>query len=164
MTVNQLVVAAGANLKWMQNASAILRRDLRPNKREAKLWALIRLLSASLGLPLKLAQEFALKALDLHRYGVEIVLTSGSEVASIVIDLTRFESAFEANLSRAFLHETPRRRGRPKKKRGSAVERAREWGIDISLLQSHLQDSVSERLEQLSENSEAIQELRMRAR
>jgi hypothetical protein len=160
MNVNQLVVAAGADLKWLQNSAAIIRRRIRPNHHEARLWALIRLLVTTIELPLKAAYSYAAKALQDERDGVEIVKSEASQVASVVVAQIRFESIFNANLSRALVLVTPSRRGRPKKTRRSAVERAREWGIDIAGLQYALQSSSSVRLEQLSENAESIQELR----
>jgi hypothetical protein len=161
MTLAQFTLATGSDLKWLQNASAILGRDLHRTPMEAKLWALIRLLVSTLEMPLRKALEIARSALEIEKVGVEVVVhPTESRVASVVIDLNRFESVFNANLSAALILDGPKRRGRPKAVEGDPLEHAKEYGIDLSLLQSALALPVATRLERLDSNAQFLRELR----
>ena len=161
MTLGQFTLASGSDLKWLQNSAALLGRDLHRTPGEAKLWALIRLLVSALDIPLKRALEIAANALRMERVGVEVVVSPSSDrVATVVIDLNRFESVFNGNLSAALALELPRQRGRPKTVRGNPIENAKRYGIDISLLQSSLSLSVATRLERLDANAQFLRELR----
>ncbi len=72
----------------------------------------------------------------------------------LMLDLARYHSTFLANLSRALLIETPRRRGRVKQSaRRTAIDAARQYGIDTGLLLSSLARSPAERLELLDANA-----------
>ncbi len=163
MTLNQLAIAAGADLKWLQNAAAILGRPIKRTQAEAKIWALVHTLGAALELPLKRALAIATKAVNLEAAGVQVVVDpEHSRVASIVLDMNRFESTFNANLSRALVLETPRRRGRPRSTTNDPVHDAERYGIDISLLTAALSRSVNERLTRLDGNAEFLRQLRSR--
>lgn len=163
MNLNQLAIAAGADLKWLQNAAAILGRPIKRTRNEARIWSLVHTLSSALELPLRKALEVAIKAVKLEGVGVQVVVDSkDSRVASIVLDMNRFESTFNANLSRALVLETPRRRGRPCSSTGDPVHDAERYGIDISLLKAALTRSVNDRLARLDSNAEFLRELRSR--
>ena len=160
MTLGQFTLASGSDLKWLQNSAALLGRDINRTPGEAKLWALIRMLVSALDIPLRRALEIATNALRMERVGVEVVVSpSSARIATVVIDLNRFESVFNGNLSAALTLELPRQRGRPKAVTENPIENAKEYGIDISLLQSALLLPVSARLERLDANAQFLREL-----
>jgi hypothetical protein len=154
MTARQTAVAAAADLKWLTNSAALLRRPLRYHAREAKWWGLVRLLVDRLGLTLKAAADAATAVLRTPDSRVPIDAgadPSGS--AALVVDLPRYESIFLANLSRALVLETPRRRGRmTRRTTRDAVSAASRYGVDINLVRSALERTPAERLEMLDAN------------
>lgn len=156
MTLAQMAIAAGADLKWLQNASAILKRPVRRSIDDARLWALVHAVAKDLKVPL--AESLRIARLTLRQE--KGVRSTGAEIASIVVNLERFNSVFYGNLSRARTLETPKRLGRPRQVRGEAITRAKAYGIDISLLEAALNRPVRERLERLNANSEFLRELR----
>ena len=165
MTARQAAVAAAADLKWMVNSAALLRRPLRYSPKEARWWGLVRLLTEALGLQLKDAAAAATQSLRTKVAGS--VITAGadpSHSASLLVDLARYESIFLANLSRAMGHETPKRKGRPPTPGAtrSAATAAREYGIDLGLVRSALERTPAERLELLEANSAFVQAMRAR--
>ena len=164
MTARQTAIAAGAELKWLVNSAALLRRPLRYTPQTAKWWGLVRLLTEKLGLSLKAAADAATAALGQADSSTRVSAgTDPSGATSIVIDLRRYESTFLANLSRALQLETPRRRGRPRRDRitgRDAVRAASEYGIDIGLLQASLRRTPAARLALLEANVEFVRAAR----
>ena len=163
MTAHQTAVAAGADLKWLTNSAALLRRPLRYDPHAAKWWGLVRVLVNALGLSLASAADIATTALGARARATVRAARAASDLASVVIDLPRYESIFLANLSRALVHETPRRRGRTRAPK-SPVEAAREYGIDIGLMKSALERSPGERLAMLEANAAFARAIRGAAR
>jgi len=164
MTANQFAVAAGTDVKWILNSAAILRRRVRYTSSHSRWWGLVRLLTESLGLPLRIAAAAATASLDSRTTTGPITVGGDpSRSASLVVDLTRYQSVFLGNLSRALLHETPRRRGRPPRSvsAGAAASAAR-YGIDLGLLKSALGRTPAERLAMLDANSAFVREMRKR--
>ncbi len=154
MTARQVAVAAGAEIKWLTNSAALLRRRLRYSAIEARWWGLVRLLVQRLGMSLKAAAESASMALgagDSKSTGLAGGGPSG--IAALVIDLPRYESIFLANLSHALVHETPRRRGRVKTQSRNPLQAAVRYGIDLGLVRSALDRTPAERLELLEQNA-----------
>jgi hypothetical protein len=166
MTAHQVAVTARAEIKWMVNSAALLHRRLRYNAQEAKWWGLMRILTAALGLPLQAAATAASQALMGKRHTEIItVVTDPSHSASVRIDLARYESIFLANLSRALMHETPKRRGRPPRRPAgtTAVGSARDYGIDLGLISAALERTPAERLAMLEANSRFVRVMRRSA-
>lgn len=163
MTARQTAVAAGADLKWLTNSAALLRKTLRYTPQTAKWWGLVWLLTAELGLSLRAAADTATTALSQGDSSSPISASADpSGSASLVIDLPRYESIFLANLSRALLQETPRRRGRSKASRPSSdsIGAAMRYGIDVSLLKTALARTPAERLQLLEANVEFVRAAR----
>ena len=165
MTARQTAVAAGANLKWIINSAALLGRRARYNPQEAKWWGLVWLLTEQLGLSLKAAAAAATAALRVRSSSTQV--TAGADPsgsASLIVDLARYESIFLANLSRALVHETPRRRGRPTPRAGKrdAVRSAQRYGVDLGLVRSAIERSPAERLALLEANAAFVREMRRR--
>ena len=165
MTARQTAVAAGAELKWMVNSAALLGRPVRYNRQQARWWGLVWLLTEQLGLSLKAAAAMATVALG--GGGSSTRITAGADPsgsASLIIDLARYESIFLGNLSRALVHETPRRRGRPARRgmKGDALTTAQHYGVDLGLIRSAIARTPAERLALLEKNAEFVREMRKR--
>jgi hypothetical protein len=163
MTARQFAVASAADLKWITNSAALLRRRLRYSDGEARWWGLVRLLTDGIGLPLKAASAAATASLRMTRSRRPLTIAADpSHSAAIVVDLARYESIFLGNLSRSRVHETPKRKGRPPRvvARGSALSSASQYGLDLGLIQSALARTPAERLEMLEANSLFLGEMR----
>ena len=165
MTARQTAVAAAAELKWIVNSAALLGRPIRYNRQHAKWWGLVWLLTEQLGLSLRAAAAMATVALG--GGGSSTRITAGADPsgsASLIIDLARYESIFLGNLSRALVHETPRRRGRPARRgmKGDALTTAQHYGVDLGLIRSAIARTPAERLALLEKNAEFVREMRKR--
>ncbi len=164
MTPHQFAIAAGADLKWILNSAALLRRRVRYTRRDSLWWGLVRVLTESLGLPLKAAAEAATASLEAKDGNDPITAGSDpSHSATLVVDLPRYQSVFLGNLSRALVHETPKRRGRPAT-RGtrSVIGIARRYGVDINLIRAALQRKPAQRLKMLEANAAFLRDMRKR--
>ena len=164
MTARQTAVAAGANLKWIVNSAALLGRRVRYDRQHAKWWGLVWLLTEQLGLSLRAAAAVSTVALRGGSSSTQVIAggdPSGS--ASLIVDLARYESIFLANLSRALVHETPRRRGRPPRLGlKSGLTTARHYGVDLGLIQSAIRRTPAERLALLEKNAAFVRDMRRR--
>jgi hypothetical protein len=162
MTPRQLAIAAAADLKWLTNSAAILGRRLRYTASEGKWWGLVRLLSGSLGIPLAVAADAATVSLQTGTSGVVTVAGDRGHSTALLIDLARYESVSLANLSRALIHETPKRRGRPAvgATTRQILDAAVNHGVDLGLVRSALKRTPAERLALLEANRSFIQDLR----
>ena len=165
MTARQTAVAAGAELKWMVNSAALLGRRVRYNRQQAKWWGLVWLLTEQLGLSLRAAAGVSTVALGGGSSSRQVIAgadPSGS--ASLIVDLARYESIFLGNLSRALVHETPRRRGRPPQRniKGGALITARHYGVDLGLIRSAIGRTPAERLALLEKNAAFVRDMRRR--
>jgi hypothetical protein len=167
MTARQFAVASAADIKWLTNSAALLRRRLRYTDREARWWGFVRLLTEAIELPLKTAAAAATALLERAQSSMPVTIGADpSQSAFVVVDLARYESIFLGNLSRARVHETPKRRGRRQRLRAGrqAVSSAHKYGIDLGLLRSALGRTPAERLEMLEANSLFLREMRSNAK
>jgi hypothetical protein len=165
MTARQTAVAAAAELKWMVNSAALLGRPVRYNRQQAKWWGLVWLLTEQLGLSLRAAA--AVSTVALRGGNSPTLVTAGADrsgSASVVVDRARYESIFLGNLSRALVHETPRRRGRPARRgmKGDALTTAQHYGIDLGLIRSAIARTHAERLALLEKNAAFVRDMRRR--
>ena len=163
MTANQFAIAARADAKWILNSSALLARRVRHTPADSRWWGLVRLLTECLALPLQAAAEAANRSLGAKNDAECVTVGSDpSRSASLVIDLSRYESVFLGNLSRALVLETPRRRGRPARIRvgTGAIDSARRYGVDLGLVRAALDRTPAQRLEMLEANAEFIRGMR----
>jgi hypothetical protein len=163
MTARQFAVASAADIKWIMNSAALLRRRLRYTDGEARWWGFVRLLTEAIELPLKSAAAAATALLGVTPSGTLVTIGADpSQSASIVVDLVRYESIFLGNLSRARIHETPKRKGRPPRLVAGrrAVSSAQRYGVDLGLIESALARTPAERLDMLEANSLFLREMR----
>lgn len=123
-------------------------------------------MTESLGLPLQAAADAATRSLRGGASTGEVAaIADPSGSASLLVDLRRYQSIFLANLSRALVQETPRRRGRPSRPRGGgggAVDSALRYGVDLGLVRAALKRTPAQRLEMLEANAGFIREMRQR--
>ncbi len=162
MTARQTAVAAAAEVKWIVNSAALLGRPIRYNRQQAKWWGLVWLLTEQLGLSLKAAAAASTAAL--RGGSASTLVTAGADrsgLASLVVNLPRYESVFLGNLSRALVHETPRRRGRPARQgmKGDALANARRYGVDLGLIRSAIARTPAERLALLEKNAAFLRDM-----
>jgi hypothetical protein len=167
MTAHQFAIAARTDVKWILNSSALLGRQVRYTRSDARWWGLVRLLTESLALPLEAAAQAATRCLR-SRNGVAkmTVKSDPSQSASLVVDMARFDSIFLGNLARALVLETPRRRGRPSRIRSgvAATSAAQDYGVDLGLVGAALARTPAERLAMLDSNLEFIRGMRRQKR
>lgn len=162
MTPAQFAIATQAEPKWVQNALVTLGLDLDYSEEQARRLGLASVLNSTLGMPLRQAWDAAENALRHPEAQDWIAAESGDGSVRGVVDVDRYLSSFTAAASVARRYE-PRLRGRPTAVRErSAVEDARAYGIDISLIRSSLARTVEERLRAADENAEFIRALRGR--
>jgi hypothetical protein len=166
MQARQFALASGAEIKWLMNSAALIRRRLTYSVPEARWWRLVRLLTATLGMPLGTAATFATGSLAASSNRLITIGADPSSSAALVIDRDRFESIFLGNLSRALVHETPRQRGRRTRaaKGSDALTRARRYGVDLGLIRSSLDRTPAERLALLESNARFVQELQRKTK
>ena len=161
MTLAQVAISAAADLKWLLNSSALLRRPIRRTASDSRWWGLVRLLTETLALPLNSAARAATASLADNDQRLITFGSDPSHSASLQIDLERYGSVFLGNLSRALVHETPKRRGRPVgRSRGGALAAAKRYGIDLSLIRSALERTPAERLAVLEANAAFVRGMR----
>lgn len=157
MTPAQLVLAAGADRKWIQNARRLLGRRAGDGAREARWLGLVHELHSTLGCALAVAARVADAALaaPAHQRELRVPLGESGARAELVIDLWRDQSVHLARLSRALVQPPPERRGRPPASRASRQNvraRAAAYGVDVVRLRAGLSRTPAERLIQLDEN------------
>lgn len=165
MNLNQLSVAAGADLKWLLNSSALLGRSLDPTPASARWWGLVRVLESTFGLTLANSAAGATRALSNRNDEAAVVIAEDlSSSASLSVNLFRYDTTFLANLSRARMRETPKRRGRRAERSRDPIGRAGEYGLDIGLMQASLARTPGERLAILDNNRAFVYEMQRRKR
>lgn len=160
LTLGQLATAVGATPRWVLNALTRLGVPRRYAEPLARRLALARTLAEHAGTPLSDAWVLAgraLKEADPHRTWRH---ESPNGAVVLSVDMPRFLTSYGARLALALNHYGERRRGRRPRRRGTAVERARAWGIDTTLLTSALSRTPELRLRMLHENMEALRSLR----
>jgi hypothetical protein len=146
--------------KWIHNAALRLRRPVRHSVKEAIRLTLAHQLHELLALPLSRAADIATDAMH-EDMDVPFVVASPDSAIELRVDMTRFLTTFNARLAWMRTQATLPERGRPPQPlRGDPLILAREYGIDLSLVQANLRRSVAERLDALDKNVEFIQQAR----
>ena len=159
MTLEQCAIATGTDTKWVKNAFAAVGAAPVYTEDEAQRLGLARVISATTGLPLQRAYAAAREALMEPDQVAFLVSEAQDGSVRITVDVPRYLSTFRMRLALA-RKAGNRVRGRPAKRLTDPIEYAREYGIDISLLESNLQRTPEERLRIASANSEFIRRFR----
>jgi hypothetical protein len=153
MTLGRFAVAVGASPRWVLNALTRLRVPRRYGEPLARRLALAKTLHDSAGRALPGAWETARRILGEADYFKDWQYESGDGLVTVRIDLPRFFTNYQVRLSAAqSSHAAPKRRGRVPSRRGSAIERARAYGIDVTLLDANLAEPTDIRLRRLDGN------------
>ncbi|HEU4455355.1 MAG TPA: hypothetical protein VFR81_19980 [Longimicrobium sp.] len=155
MTLAQFAIATQADPKWVQNAVATLGLYLNYSEEQARRLGLARVLSSTLGMPLRQAWDVAEDALR-HPKAREWIATEAPDGSvRAVVDVYRYLSSFTIALAVARRHE-PKARGRPVVRERSAADEARSFGLDVSLYRANRLRSLEERARELDENAETM--------
>ena len=163
MTLGRFAAAVGASPRWVLNTLARLRLPRRYNEPLARHLALARFISEAVQMPLPEAMRLAERALR-EANPRDTWRLDGPGGVALVVDLPRFFTTYGANLALALNAYGEKPRGRRPSRRGSAIERARAYGIDLTLFDSALRRTPEERLRLLAENMQAMRRLRGAAR
>lgn len=123
------------------------------------------MLESTFGLTLVNAGAAATRALGSGNDDSTVVVAGDAGgSATMTVNVLRYDTTWLANLSRARVRETPRRRGRRGGHAQNPIERAIAYGLDIGLIQSALERSPAERLALLDSNRAFVYEMKMRRR
>ena len=163
MTLGRFAAAVGASPRWVLNTLARLRLPRRYKEPLARRLALARFISEAVQMPLPEAMRLAERALR-EANPRDTWRLDGPGGVALVVDLPRFFTTYGANLALALNAYGEKPRGRRPSRRGSAIERARVYGIDLTLFDSALRRTPEERLRLLAENMQAMRRLRGAAR
>jgi hypothetical protein len=159
MTLGQFSTAVGAEPRWVLNALTRLGLPRRYDEPLARRLALARVLSEALHTSLTRAMELSGRALDEGRSG-RLWRFEGPDGVGLEVDMARFLTNYGARLSLARTHYGEKPRGRRPQRHGSALERAAEYGFDVTLFDSALKRTPEERIRQVSEDMEFLAKLR----
>lgn len=160
LTLGQFALAVGATPRWVLNALTRLRVPRRYDEPLARRLVLARVLADALDQELPGAFQHAgriLAAADLHQPWAE---PSGDGLVTVTVDLPRVMTLYAIRLGLARNRYGEKPRGRRMQRRGPAVARAREWGMDLTLLIETLKRSPEQRLESLHVAREELLEMR----
>jgi len=160
MTLGEFATIVGATPRWVQNARAILSVRTRYAIEDAKRLGLTRVLAEATGMPLTRAYRAAADALGAWPGAHEWSEENGDGSVRVVVDVERYLSGFAARLSRSRNYYAERQRGRPAVRVRDAVEAARKYGVDITLLQENLKLTPGELLRRNDENVRFLKGLR----
>jgi hypothetical protein len=147
------------------NTLSRLRVPRRYDEPLARRLALARTLHESAALPLPRAWAEAARILAEADYFKDWEYESGDGLVTVRVDLPRFFTNYQVRLAVSHSsHAAPKRRGRAPSRRGSAIERARAYGIDVTLLDSQLAQAPAQRVREMDANNQALGELRKNLR
>jgi len=163
MTLGQFATALGVAPRWVLNALTRLKVPRRYDEPLARRLALARVIAEATRSALPEAFELAGRALaeaephDMWRH------ESGDGAIVLSVDMPRFFTGYGARLARAMNEYGERQRGRVGRRK-SAVTRAKEYGVDTTLLESALRRTPQQRTSRLGEDMRLVREMRRRAR
>jgi hypothetical protein len=159
MTLGRFAAAVGASPRWVLNAFARLGLPRRYNEPLARRTALCRFIGAAVQMPLPEAMRLAERILrEADVQGTWRVEGLGG--VALEVDLPRFFTTYGANLALALNAYGEKPRGRRPSRRGSAIARARAFGVELSLFDSALRRTPEQRLKLLDENMEFVRKVR----
>ena len=164
MTLGQFATAVGATPRWVLNALTRLKVPRRYDEPLARRLSLARVIAEATRSALPEAFELAARALaeaDPHR---EWRHGSSDGAITLTVDLPRFFTIYGARLTVALHQYGEKQRGRRPTRRKSAVKRAKEYGVDVTLLESQLRRTTAQRTARLSKDMKTVREMRRRAR
>ena len=163
MTLGQFAMAVGASPRWVLNALTRLGLPRRYGEPLARRLALARCIAGAVHTPLPDAlglADRALKEADPHAaWRLE-----GPGGVTLEVDLPRFFTIYGAKLALALNHYGEKARGRKPSRRGSAIERAKAYGIDVTLFDSALRRGPEKHMRMVAEDMAFWSDVRGTAR
>lgn len=154
MTLGELATTAGVPTKWVLNGRAVWGGPRAYSMALARRLAITHELQKALHIPLPLAFDMGAAALAAQPTAglTHVPVREGFDVM-VALDVARLLAAVEARAAAWREGYGPRAAGRPptmrRPRRAAALERARDWGLDLSLLQANLRRTPEQRLRQL---------------
>lgn len=160
MTLGQFATAVGTPPRWVLNALTRLRVPRRYDEPLARRLALARMIAEATRSALPEAFELAAQALaEADPHGTwRHESADGAIVLSV--DMPRFFTGYGARLARARNEYGERVRGRRPGRGKTAVTRAREYGVDTTLLDSALRRTPTQRTAKLGESMRTMRTMR----
>ena len=154
MTLGELAATAGVPTKWVLNGRTLWGGPRAYSMALARQLAVTQELHSALGIPLAVAFRVAGGALAAQpNAGLTLVPVRDGADAMVAVDVARLLAAVEARAAAWRAGYGARTAGRPAKARRPrpqvALERARDWGLDLSLVQANLHRTPEQRLRQL---------------
>ncbi len=159
MTLGRFAVAVGATPRWVLNALTRLRHPRRYSEPLARRLALARFIAGAAGTPLPEAFRLAERALEeAGPHGTWRFEGRGG--VTLEVEMPRFFTTYGAQLALAINQYGEKARGRRAHRHGSAIERAREFGIDLTLFDSALRRTPEERIRGVAEHMKILSDIR----
>ena len=153
MTLAQVAHAAGTDRKGIANADRALGRRIPRTREGAGQLGIAREIAGATNVSLHDAWPVAGTALATTGTACAVLLPgSPAGVVTFMLDLDFYRQLARARWSAAVHFFPANLRGRPLRRRGSAVSRARTFGVDLSLVGASLRRSAPARLSAASDN------------
>jgi hypothetical protein len=152
VTLADFALLVDATRKWVLNTRAVLGSGVRYSLAVAERMALVRVLNRDLSVPLPRAWDLAGDALAESSSAsglIECQIGGGS--VSLSIDVRRLRSALATRRSLLSTMPPRRRAGRKPKRVADPLAAAREYGLDVTLLEANLARHPAQRLRQLDD-------------
>ena len=137
----------------MLNAHAVLGLEPEYSVERAKTFAVARTLEHAWFIPLNRAFRLAEEMLALPGDKVEWRIVAEDGLTTLLVDRNRVLSGFAATLSFALEGYSERRRGRPRRSVSTGIAAARQYGVDVSLLEASLERTPADRLRRLDRDA-----------
>lgn len=161
MSLGQFATAVAASPRWVQNAFHVLGLERVYDEERAKILGLARQLHVALRIPLGEAYPLAREALGAWPETTVWRRQDEAGMVTLEVNLERYLSSYAVRLALARNWYAERKRGRPPKRRKRGIAGAREYGIDISLLEESLKLTPAQRLRRNEEALEFLRALRV---
>ncbi len=167
MSLGELSYVAGVSPKWVLNGRNVWGAADRYELALAQRLAVTHALQSQLGIPLARAYRLAVDALALERGAPLSPLAADPDATvALQIDLARILAAVAARRSAWSQGYGAKSAGRPvqrrRRRKADALDRAADWGVDLTLLQANAMRSPAARLRQLDRMRDFTQRARAR--
>ncbi len=151
VTLAEFSALVDAPPKWVLNTRALLGRGVQYDLAVAERLALVRALNRRLEIPLPRAWDLAGEALSKVGKDGIYTFTAPDGIVTMSIDVHRLRAALATRRSQLATMHQRRRAGRKPRRSSNALTAAREYGVDVTLLQANLERTPAVRLRQLDD-------------
>lgn len=153
MRLAEFALLLDASPKWVLNTLKALGADGRYSCDMARQLTIARAIHGAASVPMSASWSLARRVLRepiTASSRVELRLAGDGDV-SLTVDVYRVLSSFNVRLATVRETYAPKARGRPRSDKGSALEVAVDWGLDLSLIRDNMNKSPAQRLRQLDD-------------